>query len=507
MRTLWIQLDAQSAVVATASSATLGATPSLPYLPGAMLRGAVAASVYTALGDAALAVFHRGAVRFGDALPCNGAHAQPVPAPLSFHHPKLASGLDAWRNHAAVDAMSDEYLESQPKQLRGGYLTGVAASGSADPRHFPATESSERTAVADDTVRDGFLYSVHALQGGQRFLAPIQVADDLPDQVVEAVMNALTGTIRLGRSRCAEFGRVHASRVSDPGAPRLANSGDVQVSRVPILLVSDVWLRDPVSGAPTLTLQPAHLGLPDGAFRVVTERCFLRTRTYSPFNGKRRRPDHERTVIVQGSVITLDIEPRDGTEVSLATLREAAAAGIGDGLGDGLGRVLVAPAFLCGATVDASALRWGAASVAHDAKLPDQVLKADPLLAIARRRVAADRHRLAALDLAKRWKRQLEGFQVNRAQWGRLRNVTAAAATFEGLLQSLEKMLQPGEDKGRVAQLRAGWGQSRNAVRYGDQVLKLIKDSKAEHDVEVSLRAARLLPLLMVRSESTGTRT
>lgn len=487
----WFLLTTLAPVVATSSSATVGASRSLPYLPGASLLGAVAAQLYSPLAtrsaDLAVRVFHRGAARFGDALPCRDAGSAIVPVPLCFHHPKGDDCTPAWRNHVVEEVLSTE----QPTQVRDGYLDGTVAEGE-DPRLRPRMESSERTAMKDGMVRDGFLYSLHAISAGQRFLTAIDLSDDLPSDIKDTILATLAGELRVGRSRSAEFGLVRSEPLLEPPtdvplAPRPHRD------HVPILLTSDWCLLDLATGAPTLRLRPDTLGLPPAAFQVIPEATFVRTRRYSPFNGTRRRPDHERQVLAQGSVITV----RLGAGTTLDELRAAVDTGVGQHLAEGLGRALVSPAFLHERTLR----RWRQSThTEEDGTLAQLALRADPTFAWARARTQAMQETEEALQVARQWRHRLEdasSHTLSRSQWGRIRAIALEASTPQQLSERLRAAVILDPDKRGINKLRGGgWGsRTRSGAQTLGEVFMGLVDRADAHQV----RATVILAGLMVR--------
>ena len=483
----WFQVTTLAPVLVTASSATVGQTPTLHYLPGAMLRGAVASRLYdellTASPREAVRVFHRGAVRFGDAVRCRSTDSEVIPVPLSLHHPKGDEDIKAWRNHV-VERID---LSSQPTQVRSGYL-----DARLDTVLEARFESSERTAIGpDDRAREGFLYGLQAIQAGQEFLARIDIAADLDAGIRDVVLRAITGRHRLGRSRSAEFGLVSIDAIPHPPTPlplaeRPASGG------VPILVRSDWALHDPDSGSPSALLVPAHVGLPRGAFRVDPARTFVRTRRYSPFNGKRGRPDHERWVIMKGSVVTV----RLGEGIPLTSLRAAFSSGVGAYRSEGLGEALVAPALLCTQRPAA----WGDVEGAErDGTIARLELSADPMFRWARTR-SARLQTVAPLQTAQEWAaklRQQYPGGVSRSQWGRVRGVAMSTSSAAELKVRLSKALTEG---GRKNRLQEAWGARGGPqdLTLADALLALIQ----EHD-DMAPRSLAILAGLMLRPVPT----
>lgn len=493
MHSEWYEISTLSPVILTRDSATVGVQEGLDYIPGGALLGAVAARLYAALGEDAIPVFHEGKVRFGDALPAPELGQAVAPVPLSFHKRKGASKDENWKN-LAVESRQEE---GQPKQERGGYLS-AALRGPYKPTH----ESSERTAMQGDTVREGFLYSLHALSAGQRFLCQVEYDPALTSATREAVAKVLAGPeLRVGRSRSAEFGLVRIQRVAKPPAdfsPAVTAS-----ERVPVLLTSDWCLLDLDTGAPTFTFSPKHLGLAEGAFTVDPERSFVATRRYSPFNSKRRRPSEERQVLVRGSVLTLKL----GAGTDLIALCTAIARGVGQHLGEGLGRALVAPAFLQASSVDLTPVL--------PAKAAQPELKDHSLFKWVETRAAQTAGRDVLLDVARGWQDDLRkrfkksdnSTLVTRAQWGKIRAMTQATPLDSTLLAEIRKYLASeaglsrDQRKGGVARTREGWGQEdKEGTSLGEALLAMVTEQMKKKP-ETAAFSLQILASLMVRPE------
>ncbi|EGJ09046.1 hypothetical protein RBXJA2T_01895 [Rubrivivax benzoatilyticus JA2 = ATCC BAA-35] len=331
-------------LVLSERSATTGGHRCLDRIPGSALRGWAAARLYDALGEDAWAVFHSGAVRFGDARP-TGPGGQPSwPVPLCWHadkgrpdRPPQVGG--AWlAEHLfnlaeAPDPAELARVVAQPRGLRDGYVT-------ADGRCVrPVHRERTMTAIdGDGVVADGQLFSYQSLARDQRFEGYIAIDRTVPRAVAERVLGAFDGTIRIGRSRASGYGRVRAQvgpARTPPATPALAGP------TLRLWLLSDAWLRD-ASGQPTLCPEGELLGLP-GA-RLDLARSFIRTRRVSAWNAHRALPEVERQLLQAGSVITLQ---RDGGYVA-DELQRLATHGIGFGRALGLGEVLVDPPLLRG---------------------------------------------------------------------------------------------------------------------------------------------------------------
>jgi hypothetical protein len=332
-------------------SATEGGHRGLSYVPGAAILGAFAARLYP---DARLTpeqkfrLFQAGSVRFGNGFPVSEDGERAWPMPLCWHHDKGARWqTDDKRLLAdAVYHLSGEAARdrgTQPEQMRGDFVTEQGLILSPDKALRLKTAIDPATGRA----REAALFGYDALCAGQRFVARVDIDDDVDDGLVSALRDALPRPLPLGRSRSAEYGLVDVALLPLP-EEHLRQTvhgvawGDQQdvdgAERVALWLLSDLAATDPF-GQPTLHPAPEWLGLPRG--RLEFARSFIRSRRYSPWNAHRGGPDLERQVLCQGSLLVFDLEaPLEPAH------RHRLAARLGLHREAGLGRVWLNPALL-----------------------------------------------------------------------------------------------------------------------------------------------------------------
>ncbi len=322
-------------------AATEGTHDTLDRIPGSALLGAAAAQFYAQLtADQAYATFHSGRLRFGDGLPeAHGAVAWPVP--MCWHYDKNNKPKDSLSGQCVhnllLDAGSDATDAKQPrpqfKQLREGY---VSASGAWVK---PARNYRMKTAISPETGRaaDAQLFGYSALQRGQRFIAQIEADADFDPQLFARIAAHLQGQVLLGRSRSAEYGRVH---IEHRAAAAPEQSGPARDGTLTLWLLSD-FAPCTAHGQPTLALDVQALGLPAGS-SIHWGKTFTRARRYSPWNAKRHGFDAERQVLMAGGVIQVKLP----AETDAAALAAQLSRGIGLHREAGMGRVWVNPPLL-----------------------------------------------------------------------------------------------------------------------------------------------------------------
>lgn len=151
----------------------------------------------------------------------------------------------------------------------------------------------------------------------------------------------MTGELRIGRSRGAQYGRVASAEWGNPSFPDQCGKSSGRI--LTLWLLSDLVALDE-RGQPTFSPKPEWLGLPEG--KLLAERSFMQTRRYSPYHGKRRAYDIERQAIRQGSVMTfeLDAEPKSFD----ADIKTPIQRGLGLYREQGLGQVWLDSPWLAG---------------------------------------------------------------------------------------------------------------------------------------------------------------
>lgn len=195
-----------------------------------------------------------------------------------------------------------------------------------------------KTAIdpASSTAAEAQLFGYEAIRAGETFHAHLDFNDDIHADIIDIVCNSLKGTIRIGRSRSAQYGT--ATCLVEQTAPPTAPSEATR--KVTFLLVSDLAQED-AHGMPGLYPLPETFGLDPKQCQFVGSESFLRFRHYSPYNMARKSHDAERNVIRQGSVITFKM----GRSIDARTTARW-VNGIGNYRYNGLGQVLVDPQWL-----------------------------------------------------------------------------------------------------------------------------------------------------------------
>lgn len=319
-------------IVVHDSNATSGHRGCLDFIPGSTLLGAFAGHHYQALErkDMAWQVFHSGAVRFTNAYAAIGSE-QTFPIPASFHFIKGEAQDNArnWRNLASAYQREPGL---QYKQMRGQF---VDKRGQVAKVRKGVTV---RTAINAEsgTAAEGQLFQYEYLERGQTFVAEICIADTLSSEQQKILLDCITGlegeTIRVGKSRNSEFGRVQIVSVSEPTDTAVENHGN----ELTIWCTSDVEVLNEI-GEPTLSPSLYELGL-DHEGQLIPEQSFVRAQYLSRFNQARGGLDSEQVLIQKGSVLVYRLQ----TPLSDAQLQRL-NSGVGINQAAGFGCVQVNP--------------------------------------------------------------------------------------------------------------------------------------------------------------------
>lgn len=509
MKSLYLELTLLSDVAVSERSATIGGHLALPYIPGSTLLGACAANGgYAAANERAWAVFHSGAVRFGDALPAGNDGAPALPMPLSLHLPKQEARGGTAPSAASNRARGNLGTPVQWVQLRKNFM----ASNLAEVR--TGQRQSLRTAVTEEgRARDGLLFGISALPSGTVLRSRVDVDDDA---VLAFVRERLVGReLRIGRSRGTEFGRV---RVEQVAAWREPTSGSPKPGTALFYCVSDLYLLDSATGQASVVPSSNAFGLPE-KWLFNSERSFIRTRRYTPFNGARGLPDTERQVVVAGSVLMFEgAGVPDPRAVALAI-----NAGVGLARAEGLGRVLFEPGFLSGERP----IAWGVETPAGAPRPAARPTGA--LLAWAEARASESLERDRAHDLAESWLRlpSLEdAAKLPPAQWGQVRAIArlhrGAASTLlkqlhaftgVGVAQTGQRDERPYprtsgvEGGGRSTRhLKSRWGRERDGATLGERLTAVVAAAPVGVDAALALEifAARVVRKRRREEEKRG---
>lgn len=411
-----------SDVAVTADASTVGGHSGLDFLPGSLFLGAAAAGFLREKIPFDPEFFFSGKVRFLDAFPLI-EDERAFPVPLAFHTLKEQD----WKGQKPFNLLTSsvEDAESQLKQWRKGYMN---SKGSVCEIRL---ESGMKTAIDRRYRRskEAQLFGYESMPAGTRYRMIVQ--SDVPeffDRLIEFFGKA---TLRLGRSRGAEYGSVE---VKDAG-----NTAEIPVFSqkdgvIAIQLLADLALSE--NCLPVLLPTPAHFGIQQG--ELVPEKTFLRSRRYTPWNSFYNCRTTERQVLCKGGVIVFKTK----SEVDIQALQHSLSRGVGQYREEGLGQVAVNPPWLFTPPV---LKKQTALDVETKTPCPET-----PLTKYLRQKSKTQASSYAAFSegvrLAKKWSdlsQQIkkDGYNVpGKSQWGTIRELTVrSGGDTEKLLASLKE--------------------------------------------------------------------
>jgi len=320
MNELVFKVEFLSDIVLPATSNTEGNIEQLDFIPGSNFLG-MAAREYGTFSDS-FAVFHSGAVRFGDATPVIGNEAT-YKMPLSFFHEKLDDSQMV--NHHLIKDFSEF---KQLKQKRNGYIT-------KDLHEVTIRHNYTQKSAYDKENRrskEGSMYGYQSIPAGTLWQFSLKYDAGIESADMEKLKNALLGKRRLGKSKSAQYGSVNISTANKAQEVE-RETPDTQT--VVLYAKSRLALVD-AEGMPTYDLKYLLEGLEDA--NIVWEKSQIKTSTFTPYNGAMQTKTYERVVINAGSVIVLQ-------NVSQSQIKDL-EVGVGVYLSEGFGEVLLNPVFL-----------------------------------------------------------------------------------------------------------------------------------------------------------------
>jgi CRISPR-associated protein Csx10 len=331
-------------LIASPVSGDENSATGLDYIPGSVIRGAVAhAFTNGKRGDLNDASFKR--LFFGDVLFLNAypliKGERGLPTPRSWHREKDARDTDPIFDLANGEAASNRQLKglSQPfahLQLSSPKISEGDQEDEAENEKPQVTvyapERDVRVHILQEDRRNavqkesGSIYRYNALAAGQRFGGAIVAPDE---SLLNQIEDLLGRIIRLGKSRSAGYGAVQAADLSiQPDWRECAPMQTGQRENIVVTLLSDAIIRDPQTGAYAGSLAPLFGG------RLL--HTFARTHVVGGFNLAWALPLAQAQAIQAGSVFVFE-----RSDALSAQLQSAEAGGIGERRSDGFGRIAI----------------------------------------------------------------------------------------------------------------------------------------------------------------------
>lgn len=324
-------------VVINATAATEGNNTSLDYIPGSAFLGIVAKD-YKQFNEDAFNVFHNGKVRFSDGHPYQMGRSLKIPASLHLKKgDEFKFGSEIIQHHLISDDQREQFRADgiQLKQQRSGFIEfkNNTISKVESKKDFSIKSAYDRD---NRRSKDAQMFGYESLKAGSMWSFYVELDEDcLP--LFEKIKENLEGVKRLGRSKTAEFGLVEIQFESEKLADTIPviNSG----SEVLIYAESSLVFTNEF-GLPNLTPEAEDFGI---AGNIDWGKSKMLTRSFAPYNNKRKTREADRVCIDKGSVFKIKVEGK----IDYAKLER----GVGLFLNEGFGKVLINPAFLLSETI------------------------------------------------------------------------------------------------------------------------------------------------------------
>ena len=431
-------------VILNMKSASEGPNTTLDFIPGNTFLGIVASS-YDDFGDDAMAIFHSGEVRFGDAHRALNGH-RTLHVPASSFSPKLAKKPLIVYNHHMNDVNSEEFRSLQLKQHRDGFIDYLSES---PVKVVTATHFAVKSAYDRDKRRaaDEKMFAYESLEAGSVFFFSVESENEA---LLEKITGYLTGIKRIGRSRSAQYGLI---RIEPESFEEVASTSHAfhafDTDYYSVYADGRIIFMDEY-GFPSFHPSAQDLGFEEGT--IDWTKSQIRTFQYAPYNWKRKVFDADRCGFEKGSVFIVK-----------SSSSPSVSGYVGCFKNEGFGRVIYNPAFLSIPSYTESEFTDGSSTDNHIQSVNEG--DTSPLLTHLYNKREADiaNHRIYGFvnDWAKNHIRSFAG-EAFASQWGAIRSIALLCrnSTYMDLKNKIEEYIGHGvaadrwNDRNRKKSLR-----------------------------------------------------
>lgn len=307
---------------------------SIDFIPGNTFLGIMARKYDSYSKEQQMNLFHNGTVRYGDAHPvaCGGS-IRSLKIPASLYYPKLKGMEGGLFIHHIYNRGMDKEDDGRPQQLKqcrnGFYVFDVSKNEMSlvdldKTLSLKSAYDRERRASEDNKM-----YIYESLKTGAEFLFEV----DFDDEALRGIIvDGLTGSHFIGRSRTAQFGHIEITDCEYQDIP--SNSMTEGAEHVTVYADGRLIFLDD-HYATTLRPTSEQLGIKGG--EIDWSKSQIRTFQYAPWNGKRQAYDTDRCGIEKGSVFVVK---SNGHQYDLTSTY------IGSYQNEGFGKVIYNPDFL-----------------------------------------------------------------------------------------------------------------------------------------------------------------
>ena len=431
-----------SDIILSQTSSSEGNQNSLNFIPGNNFLGIAASRLYDKLDATdALAIFHSGQVRFGDANPSNEGKNRGLKVPASMFYPKLKKASEECYIHHLIENPDAESIKGlQLKQCREGFYAFSKNVG--EPITFDknfaiksAYDSKQRRS------EDEKLFCYESLPKG--LVLFFEVESELDDTLNDKIKDALVGIRHIGHSRTAQYGLVsieesdYTEVVSTQQLNTLKNHKQYATAYADGRLV---FLDE--NGEFTFQPSAQELGFGEGD-RIDWSKSQVRVFQYSPWNGKRHTYDTDRCGIEKGSVFVVECSTCPETSQYVGYYKN-----------EGFGRVIYNPDFLKGNAIgDGKAQYTLKEKDSQESDSPSVEIPTDSVLfQFLQKKKDIKEAENSAYVLANQFvdanERYFSGEQF-ASQWGSIRSLAMISSNPDALIKNVETFLNHGVAKAK----------------------------------------------------------
>lgn len=377
MKQIIVKLTAQSPIaVGEWMTSRSNVRESLAYIPGGVLRGALAQAVRehlgghassrralgngdSALADAFDACFGKDGARFGFLMPFETLEWIPAPATALFNKQ---------RNEYLYDTLlallrSEDYPMECPNtgdRLERGRGWLVCEDGKWSKPKMPQLRAFVRVGLNRklEAAEEGVLYTLEAIDPTNSKGTPIEFRGVVSfpntacEQAFQMILNALRWRdgrvqVRIGSARTRGFGAVVLETIDAPApAPQVDLEAFAQRAGAPVftLLARTPVLVHDASGMPASTLTPDLLreylpDLPDSV-QLIPKATRIERIPVSGWSGAWGMPKPVQQAFASGSVFTYRYAESDGAALH-NWLQQLALYGVGERIAEGYGQFAI----------------------------------------------------------------------------------------------------------------------------------------------------------------------
>jgi hypothetical protein len=453
-----------SDIIINQRAATEGNQQTLDFIPGSNFLG-IAAQIYDLLPpEQQLLIFHSGKVRFGDAHPSEGTNRS-LKVPLSYYYPKLSKPTEELYVHHKISDFAQLNIK-QLKQCRTGFyvFNGNKATEVKVDTSFAIKSAFDREKRRS---ADEQMFGYQSIDKGVTMLFEVAFDDDISQDLITAVTEALIGKKRVGRSRTAQYGLV------DISVGEVTNVGSKPMINKELVIYADsrlIFLND--SGQPTFNPSLKHLGLKSGT--INWQKSQIRTFQYAPWNYKRSCRDADRCGIEKGSVFVIDNAVFEGTCNEY----------VGSYQNEGFGRVIYNPDFFEVGENENGKAKWKIVKPNDNGNTNEAFEKVDNILTqYLQRQKTKEESEYKAYKLVNEFVENYGDLFKGKAfasQWGTIRSIAMQHGSKESLERELfTKTIQRGDKTLPFAYLTHGvakekWDERNRIKIFRDEFFKKV---------------------------------